>query len=257
MSAPWPWMMLGRWRPGSKSRLYGYRRDVSFLLPCPTLTNWSPTSGEIAAAAPDLPFYYYHIPSMTNVKFTGLAFLKAATGKIPNLAGIKFTHEDLMDFAECQAFEDGRFDILFGRDEVLLSALATGAKGAVGSNYNFAGPIYNKVIAAYNAGDIETARKYQQQARQIVIAGIKQGGQPAFKSIMKMIGVDCGPVRLPLRNLTAAQYDTLQQELEALGYFRLCRRPPKLNKSAFKEDCDAQDSAGPPGTVKRALCQPR
>ena len=175
--------------------------------------------GEIAAAAPDLPFYYYHIPSITNVKFTGLAFLKAASGKIPNLAGIKFTHEDLMDFAECQAFEDGRFDILFGRDESLLSALATGAKGAVGSNYNFAGPIYNKVIAAYNAGDIETAQKYQQQARQIVIAGIKQGGQPAFKSIMKMIGVDCGPVRLPLRNLTAAQYDTLQQELEALGLF--------------------------------------
>ena len=68
---------------------------------------------------------------MTNVKFTGLAFLKAATGKIPNLAGIKFTHEDLMDFAECQAFEGGRYDILFGRDEVLLSALATGAKGAV------------------------------------------------------------------------------------------------------------------------------
>jgi N-acetylneuraminate lyase len=175
--------------------------------------------GEIAAAAPDLPFYYYHIPSMTNVKFSGLAFLKAATGKIPNLAGIKFTHEDLMDFAECQAFEDGRFDILFGRDEILLSALATGAKGAVGSNYNFAGPIYNKVIAAYNTGDIETARKFQQQARQIVIAGLKQGGQPAFKSIMKMLGLDCGPVRLPLRNLTAAQFETLRQELETLGLF--------------------------------------
>ena len=193
------------------------------MAPCffqpPSIDELAAFLGEIAAAAPDLPFYYYHIPSMTNVKFSGLAFLKAAAGKIPNLAGIKFTHEDLMDFAECQAFEDGRYNILFGRDEVLLSALATGAVGAVGSNYNFAAPIYNKVIAAYNAGDIETARKYQQQARRIVMAGIKQGGQPAFKSIMKMIGLDCGPVRLPLRNQTAEQYAALQQELEALGLF--------------------------------------
>jgi N-acetylneuraminate lyase len=193
------------------------------MAPCffqpPTVGELVAFLGEIAAAAPNLPFYYYHIPSMTNVKFTGLAFLKAASGKIPNLAGIKFTHEDLMDFAECQAFQEGRYDILFGRDEVFLSGMATGAEGAVGSNYNFAGPIFNKVITAFNAGDIETARRYQQQARQIVIAGLNYGGQPAFKSIMKMIGLDCGPVRLPLRNLTAEQYAALREELEKLGLF--------------------------------------
>jgi len=42
-------------------------------------------------------------------------------------AGIKFTHENLMDYAQCLQFEQGRFDILFGRDEILLGALALGA----------------------------------------------------------------------------------------------------------------------------------
>src|SRR4051794_30468064 len=63
-----------------------------FFFQAPSVDELAAFLGEIASAAPDLPFYYYHIPSMTNVKFTGMAFLKAAKGKIPNLAGIKFTH---------------------------------------------------------------------------------------------------------------------------------------------------------------------
>ena len=108
---------------------------------------------------------------------------------------------------------------VFGRDEILISALAAGAKGAVGSNYNFAAPIYNRVIAAFEAGDIEAAREYQRQGRQVIWPGLKYGGQPAFKQVMKMIGLDCGPSRLPLRNLSEAAYNNLREDLEAAGLF--------------------------------------
>ena len=43
--------------------------------------------------------------------------------QIPAFAGVKFTYEDLDDFSNCLQFGDGRYDILFGRDEKLLSAL--------------------------------------------------------------------------------------------------------------------------------------
>src|SRR6185437_9293354 len=52
----------------------------------------------IAAAAAALPFYYYHIPSMTGAAFAMADFLEAAADKIPNLRGIKYTHGDLMDY---------------------------------------------------------------------------------------------------------------------------------------------------------------
>lgn len=74
-------------------------------------------------------------------------FLQAEAPMIPNLAGIKFTNEDFMDYLSCLQFMDGRFDMLWGRDEKMLSALVPGARGAVGSTYNYAAPLYLRLIA--------------------------------------------------------------------------------------------------------------
>ncbi len=94
----------------------------------------------VAAAAPKLPFYYYHMPAMTGVQFSAAAFLAQAHRRIPTLAGVKFTHEDLMDFSQAGRVAGGRYEVVFGRDEILLAGLSLGAKGAVGSMYNFAAP---------------------------------------------------------------------------------------------------------------------
>lgn len=45
------------------------------------------------------------------------------------------------------------------------------------------------------------------------------GGHVAGKAIMRMIGLDCGPVRQPLDNITAAQFAGLQRDLEGIGLF--------------------------------------
>ena len=177
---------------------------------------------EIAAAAPELPFYYYHIPAMSGVAIPMLDFLKEAAERIPTLAGVKFTYEDLMDFGRCVALEGGRFDMLFGRDEVLLSALALGARGAVGSTYNFAAPLYKSIMNAHEAGDMATAQKEQTRAMELVNVLEKFGVIPAGKAVMRMIGVDCGPVRLPLRTLADDQYDELHADLEGIGFFTYC-----------------------------------
>jgi len=188
---------------------------------------------EVAASAPDLPFFYYHMPSMTHVNFPMIRFLEQAKDKIPNLAGIKYTYEDLMDYQLCLNFDDGRFDILFGRDEILLSALALGARGAVGSTYNFAAPLYNKIIEAFENGDLTTARKLQKQSVDMIRL-INQSPAPflaAAKSIMKMLGIDCGPVRPPLSNVTDGQSEHLRAELKKIGFFEnldLCKIPDIL-----------------------------
>lgn len=179
---------------------------------------------EVAAAAPELPFYFYHIPSMTGVNFPAAEFLRAAANRIPNLAGIKFTFENLMDYADCVRFEGGRYDILFGRDEILLAGLSLGARGAIGSTYNFAAPVYHRIIAAFEKGDIATAQTEQARANAMISAFLRFGGLPAGKAIMKMIGIDCGPVRLPLRTLTAVSEAKLREELERAGFFEFCSR---------------------------------
>lgn len=174
----------------------------------------------LAAAAPALPFYYYHIPSMTGVGLPMAEFLAHAGGVIPNLAGVKFTHENLMDFAQAQEVADGRFDLLFGRDEMLLNSLPLGTRGAVGSTYNYSAPLYHRVIAAYNAGDMAAARRHQTEANRFISIMVRHGGLPAGKAIMGMAGVECGPVRLPLQALSPAQTGKLRAELEEAGFFQ-------------------------------------
>ncbi len=173
---------------------------------------------DVASGAPSLPFYYYHMPAMTGVDLPMFDFLKLASGRIPNLAGIKFTHENLMDYSRCLNFENGRYDILFGRDEILLCALVMGARGAVGSTYNYMPSIYQRVIEAFNAGDLATARRFQSMAIEIIAVMARNGGLPAGKAMMKLVGIDCGPVRPPLQNLSVEAFEHMQAELKAAGF---------------------------------------
>jgi len=183
----------------------------------------------VAAAAPALPYYYYQIPSMTGVSLPTADFLRAAQNKIPNLAGVKFTFENLMDFAESTRMEDGRFDIVFGRDEILISGLALGAKGAIGSTYNFAAPVYLRILKAFAEGDLPTAQAEQARANAMISVFLRFGGLAAGKSIMRLIGLDCGPVRLPLRSLTEAKENELRVELEKIGFFDFCSVAPQIS----------------------------
>ena len=179
---------------------------------------------EVAAAAPGLPFYYYHIPSMTGVELPMFDFLKSGAERIPTLAGVKYSHGDLMDLAQCVNLDDGRFNILFGRDEILLAALSFGVDGAVGSTYNYMAPVYHRVIEAYETWDMATARKEQARAQDVIALLHKYGGITAGKYIMKLIGLDCGRVRSPLQSLPEKQRAELKNELEQIGFFDYCSK---------------------------------
>jgi N-acetylneuraminate lyase len=173
----------------------------------------------VAGAAPKLPFYYYEIPSLTGIALSPSAFLDQASKRIPNLAGAKFTSNNLIEYQLCRSVNGGALDIPFGIDEMLLSALAMGATGAVGSTYNFAAPIYHRIMKAFADGNFGEARAEQLRSVRMVAVLAGKGYMGAAKTVMKMLGVDVGPARLPQGNLTPEQETALKSELDALGFF--------------------------------------
>lgn len=175
----------------------------------------------VASAAPTLPFYYYHIPSMTGVTLPAAEFLAQAAARIPTLVGVKYTYEDLPDYMDCVAAEAGRFDVLFGRDELLLEGWNAGARGAIGSTYNYAAPLYRRLLDAHQNGDEPQARVLQDTAIRMIAICNSTGAThlAASKALMAMLGVDCGPVRLPLAQPSAAQLATLRTRLTEIGFF--------------------------------------
>jgi N-acetylneuraminate lyase len=173
----------------------------------------------VAAAAPRTPFYYYHIPSMTGVQVSVAGFLDEAGPRIPTLAGVKFTHDDLADLARCLAAASGRYDILFGRDERLVEAHRLGVRGAVGSTYNFAPRLFVDMLAAEERGEHDVADRLQADAVRLIegVAACCAQPLPAFKRAMAIAGLECGPVRPPLVTATAEQGARIAAVLAARG----------------------------------------
>ncbi|WPU92757.1 dihydrodipicolinate synthase family protein [Mucilaginibacter sabulilitoris] len=178
---------------------------------------------QIASAAPELPFYYYHIPAVTGVGMDMMEFLTLGETAIPNLAGIKYTASTLHEYQSCLNYKGGSFDTLFGYDEMLLGALAVGAEGAIGSTYTFAAPVYLNVMELYAAGKNQEARQLQLTMINVIRCIIKHPSIAAQRAIMKMLGTDLGDARLPLSSLTQQAYDKLKADLEALDFFNLLK----------------------------------
>ncbi|XP_062437071.1 N-acetylneuraminate lyase isoform X2 [Rhea pennata] len=178
---------------------------------------------EVASEAPAVPFYYYHIPPLTGVKrgnrevsqdrdmflHGGLLFctvrveelLDGIKEQIPTFQGVKFSDTDLLDLAQCINKNGGEeFVFLYGVDEQLLSALAIGANGAVGSTYNYLGQKNNMMLQAFAQHDLALARKYQFLTGEFLNFVMKLGfGVAQTKAIMTSVsGIPMGPPRFPL-----------------------------------------------------------
>jgi N-acetylneuraminate lyase len=178
-----------------------------------------------AAAAPDLPYYYYHMPSMNNVLFPMIDFLRLADSAIPNLAGIKYTHDDIADYKRCREYQEGKYDILFGRDEFLVDGLKAGARGAVGSTYNIMAPLYQQLLKSFHAGDLKQAQRLQDIAANTCQLLYQTGGfGSGLKTILRKIGLDLGGMRHPQVNLAAGTVIELEMLLQNAGTYKFLNK---------------------------------
>lgn len=174
----------------------------------------------IASAAKDTPFYFYHLPGMTGVALSMTEFFSLAVDAIPNFAGLKYTHNDLMEFQQLLAMAGDTRDVLFGRDEILLAALAVGARGAIGSTYNYAAPLYARLLDCFEKGNLPEARQWQARTHRLVELLRTYGELATGKGIMTLLGVPVGSPRPPLGRLSPQSFDALARkltELDCLG----------------------------------------
>lgn len=194
---------------------------------------FKPTSAQVLAdfcvqvgeAAPEVGLYFYHIPALTGVSVSMLQFLEAIDGRLPNFRGIKYTHNDLMEYRQCLHFGGGKYDLLWGWDEIFLAAMAMGARGAVGSTFNYAAPVYHELMEAFDRGDLGRAQQMQDRSIAIVRLLGKYGGIATGKAFMRAIGLDCGTFRLPVQNMTDVQYKDFLHDLSTIQFDQYASQP--------------------------------
>ena len=179
----------------------------------------------VADAAPGLPFYYYHIPPLNGFNMSVVDLLKAVEGVIPNFAGVKYTNLNMFEFEQCRYIANGKYEMLWGFDEMFLDGLAFGNIAGVGGTYNHCFSLYKNMKAAYEIKDMVKCRELQHQSHQFCeILGKYRGNLMGGKRMMKFLGLDCGPNRLPLQTISAEEEIAMRKDLDVIGFFEYCNR---------------------------------
>jgi N-acetylneuraminate lyase len=174
---------------------------------------------EIAEEAPQTPFFYYHIPAVSGVSLPMVEFLEHSVDRFPSLAGVKYTSPLLDEFMDCVASCGTRYTMMYGRDQMLLGALASGAEAAIGTTYNHAAPLYLALWRAFESGDMTTARLHQHRSVQFIRVLMRYGGVRASKALMRFIGIECGPARPPFMPFSREEEKSLRSDLDSIGFF--------------------------------------
>lgn len=163
----------------------------------------------------DMKMLVYHIPVFSGV---GMGFDELSSFlEDDRFAGIKFTSNDFFTMERCKnRFPD---KLLFnGYDEMILSGLAMGADGGIGSTYNFMADKFVLIRKLFLEGKTEEARKVQNDANRIISVLIKIGVMQAEKEIMNQLGFDFGHCLPPFKKVTAEGKKLLKEEV--LPYIR-------------------------------------
>jgi len=173
----------------------------------------------IAQALPDMPIILYNIPQVVDAYLPRRVVEDLAD--IPNIVGLKDSSGNLTYTMEILEYVGDRINVLVGHDEVVLNALAGGVHGMILASAQVYPEIWQTVYRAVQCGNLEAARAFQRQVQKLSRIFCRYGGGVPVKQALKMMGVNAGRPRSPLKSVGGALLHEdraeIQLELEKLG----------------------------------------
>ncbi|MBU7599690.1 4-hydroxy-tetrahydrodipicolinate synthase [Streptomyces sp. P38-E01] len=148
------------------------------------------------ADATSLPVLLYDIPSRTGENTALTADTLRTLAEHPRIAGVKDCAHDLLKTGSVLA--DTGLAYYAGCDEEILPLRAIGAAGCVSTVAGVAGGLVREMLDAFDAGDLDGARKRHHALAPLVGALQSAPGTVTLKAIHRAAGLPGGPVRGPL-----------------------------------------------------------
>jgi N-acetylneuraminate lyase len=152
----------------------------------------------------------YHIPAFSGVGM-GMGEISSFLDD-DRFAGIKYTSNDFFTMERCKALYPNKL-IMNGYDEMLLSGLAMGADGGIGSTYNFMADKFVLIRKLFSEGKLEQARAVQNEANRIITVLCKIGVMQAEKEVMNQLGFDFGDCLPPFSKVSEEQKALIAKEI--------------------------------------------
>jgi N-acetylneuraminate lyase len=172
------------------------------------------------AKASKVPVYAYVTP--VTMQHSELYSFAKELSEIDNIAGLKITIPDYFKFALVNEIDGGRLNNLNGPDEMLLSSLAIGADGAIGTTYNIVPKLAVKIYDSFKKGDLKTALEYQNKLNHFIqtMFGFVNGrGLGYWKACLSLLGYDMGYTVFPSSQVTKEDLEILKEKLTEINFF--------------------------------------
>ena len=162
------------------------------------------------------PIIMYSVASRTgcNIEPATVAYL---VKNVENIVGVKEASGNISQVAKIMALTDGETDLYSGNDDQIVPLLSLGAKGVISVLSNVAPRETHEICEKFFAGDIEGSRELQLKAIPLIDQLFCEVNPIPVKKAMKLMGKDCGPLRMPMTELTPEHEKTLAQAMKDFG----------------------------------------
>ena len=166
----------------------------------------------------ELPIIVYNVPSRTGVSMNVDEYRQLA--KHPRINGVKeasgSTDLVLRTLDACGS----DFHVWSGNDMQIVSLMAMGCKGVISVLANLCPKAVSQLTAACLQGDYQAAAELQRTYAELIDALFCETNPIPIKTAMNLMGLEVGPLRMPLCEMSDTGKARLTAAMENLGVHR-------------------------------------
>ena len=162
------------------------------------------------------PIIMYSVASRTGCNIepaTAARLIK----EVDNIVGIKEASGNISQVAKIMHLTDGKADLYSGNDDQIVPILSLGGKGVISVLSNVAPQETHDICAKFFEGDVKGSLELQLKAITLIEQLFCEVNPIPVKKAMKLMGMDCGSLRMPLTELTPQHEESLAKAMTEFG----------------------------------------
>lgn len=163
----------------------------------------------------NIPIIIYNVPGRTGLNI--LPKTLEELSKHPNIRGVKEASGNIAQVAEIARLCKDDFYIYSGNDDMVVPLLSLGGAGVISVVANILPKDTHDMVMSYLEGDLEKALNLQLKMKPLIDALFIEVNPIPVKEGMNLLGMDVGPLRLPLTTMAEPNLKVLINELESYG----------------------------------------
>lgn len=162
------------------------------------------------------PIIMYSVASRTGCNIEPATVAKLVN-EVDNIVAIKEASGNISQVVKIAELCDGNVDIYSGNDDQIVPLMSLGAKGVISVLSNVAPKETHDICELFLKGDIEASRKLQLRALPLIEQLFSEVNPIPVKKAMQLMGMDCGPLRMPMTELSPEHTESLAKAMREFG----------------------------------------